>query len=54
MASDNGKDKSLETLDLGRRLLHPRRKGRDQLQDLFRPLLHELMTANTRVHEFTL
>jgi len=30
--------------------LHIRK--RDQLQDLFRTLLHELMTAKTRVHEF--
>mgnify|MGYP001236171292 CR=1 FL=1 len=26
-------------------------RKRDQLQDLFRTLLHELMTAKTRVHE---
>ncbi len=29
-------------------------RKRDQLQDLFRTLLHELMTAKTRVHEFDL
>ncbi len=29
-------------------------RKRDQLQDLFRTLLHELMTAKTRVHELTL
>ena len=29
--------------------LHERKKT--QLQDLFRTLLHELMTAKTRVHE---
>lgn len=27
---------------------------REQLQDLFRTLLHELMTAKTRVHEIEL
>ncbi|MCB1044432.1 MAG: restriction endonuclease subunit S [Acidobacteria bacterium] len=32
--------------------LHSRK--RDQLQDLFRTLLHELMTAKTRVHELEL
>ena len=38
----------LESLD-AKSELHNRK--RDQLQDLFRTLLHELMTANTRVHE---
>ncbi len=33
----------------GKTTLHTRK--RDQLQDLFRTLLHELMTAKTRVHE---
>ena len=30
------------------------RRERDQFQDLFRTLLHELMTAKTRVHELEL
>ena len=29
-------------------------RKRDQLQDLFRTLLHDLMTAKTRVHELEL
>jgi type I restriction enzyme S subunit len=40
--------KTLESLD-EKRVLHERKKT--QLQDLFRTLLHELMTAKTRVHE---
>jgi len=39
---------ALEALD-AKRLLHGRK--RIQLQDLFRTLLQELMTAKTRVHE---
>ena len=39
---------ALESLD-EKRVLHERKKT--QLQDLFRTLLHELMTAKTRVHE---
>jgi type I restriction enzyme S subunit len=39
---------TLESLD-EKRVLHERKKT--QLQDLFRTLLHELMTAKTRVHE---
>jgi type I restriction enzyme S subunit len=38
---------ALESLD-EKRVLHERKKT--QLQDLFRTLLHELMTAKTRVH----
>ena len=38
----------LESLD-AKSELHNRK--RDQLQDLFRTLLHELMTAKTRVHK---
>ncbi len=29
-------------------------RGQTMLQDLFRTLLHELMTAKTRVHELTI
>jgi type I restriction enzyme S subunit len=39
---------TLESLDT-KSLLH--RRKRQQLQDLFRTLLHQLMTAKTRVHE---
>lgn len=42
---------AFESLDQ-KRALHERKKT--QLQDLFRTLLHELMTAKTRVHEFEL
>jgi type I restriction enzyme S subunit len=42
---------ALESLDQ-KRALHERKKA--QLQDLFRTLLHELMTAKIRVHEFDL
>lgn len=38
-------------LDLAGRKAEFARAQRDLLQDLFRTLLHELMTANTRVHE---
>ncbi|WP_186300310.1 restriction endonuclease subunit S [Denitromonas ohlonensis] len=40
---------AFESLDQ-KRALHERKKT--QLQDLFRTLLHELMTAKTRVHDF--
>ena len=40
---------AFELLDQ-KRALHERKKA--QLQDLFRTLLHELMTAKTRVHKF--
>jgi type I restriction enzyme S subunit len=42
---------ALESLD-AKTELHNRK--RDQLQDLFRTLLHELMTAKTRVHDIEL
>lgn len=42
---------ALESLD-EKRVLHERKKT--LLQDLFRTLLHELMTAKTRVHELEL
>ena len=42
---------ALNSLD-EKRVLHERKKT--QLQDLFRILLHELMTAKTRVHELEL
>jgi type I restriction enzyme S subunit len=38
-------------LDLAGRKAENARAKRDQLQDIFRTLLHELMTAKTRVHE---
>ena len=42
---------ALESLD-EKRVIHERKKA--QLQDLFRTLLHELMTAKTRVHDVEL
>jgi type I restriction enzyme S subunit len=42
---------AFESLDQ-KRVLHERKKT--QFQDLFRTLLHELMTANTRVHRLEL
>jgi type I restriction enzyme S subunit len=42
---------TLESLDT-KSLLHGRK--RQQLQDLFRTLLHELMTAKTRFHKLEL
>ena len=42
------------TLDLAGRKTEYARAKRDQLQDLFRTLLHELMTAKTRVYKLEL
>jgi type I restriction enzyme S subunit len=43
-----------KALDLAGRKAEFARAKRDQLQDLFRTLIHELMTAKTRIHELEL
>lgn len=50
MVSNNGKTRISRVLDLGGHLPLQRHQGRDQLQDLLRPLLHR----EARIHQFNL